>query len=249
MKAILIDDEANALETLAILIGKYCPNVSICDRCLSAEDALSSVKIHQPALVFLDIEMPKMNGFTFLDKFDNVPFSVIFTTSYDQYAIRAIRANALDYLLKPIDHRELVQAVNRLGEMPLAPTRDQLDIIANRFALPDNKFTKIALPTASGYELVRAEDILYCEVVDNFSFVSTKTKGKLIACRPLKEIELQLSEFNHFLRVHNSWVVNLNEVEKYVRGDGGYLVMSDNKEVDVSRAKRDTVLRRLHRTE
>jgi two-component system, LytTR family, response regulator len=247
MKAILVDDEENALEALAILIKKYCPGITICDKCLSAQNALASVERYQPALVFLDIEMPMMNGFAFLEKFDKVPFSVVFTTSYDQYAIRAIRMNALDYLLKPIDHKELVQAVNRVITLPLSPTREQLDLIATKGLPTDNKFNKIALPTSSGYELIPAGDILYCEVIDNFTFVSTKTKGRLIACRPLKEVEVQLSEFNHFMRVHNSWVVNLNEVEKYVRGDGGYLVMSDNKEIDVSRAKWEMVVRRLQR--
>jgi len=243
IKAILIDDEVHCVDTLNILIHDFCPEVQVMEQCVSAKQALIAVKKYHPDLVFLDIEMPLMNGFEFLEQFTDIPFSVIFTTSYDQYAIKAIRFSALDYLLKPIDPKELITAVQKVQEQKMRPSSEQFHMLIEQVHNRGNKFTRVAVPTSEGFELIPAEEIIYCEADDNYTHLFLKNKKKIIACRTLKEVEEQLADFSSFIRVHHSYMVNLNEVTKYVRGEGGYLVMSDDSTVNVSRSRKDALMK------
>ena len=243
IKAILVDDELHGLETLGILLADYCPEVKVMDKCSSAKKALEAIEKIKPDLVFLDIEMPVMNGFELLEQFEQIPFSVIFTTSDDQYAIRAIRFSALDYLLKPVDPKELVAAVHKVNKQKNPPTNEQLQMLMNQLQHKESRFTKIAVPTTEGFELIPADDVVRCEADDNYTHLFLKNKTKIIASRTLKEMEEQFKEFSYFLRVHHSYIVNLNEVVKYVRGEGGYLVMTDGSTVNVSRSRKETLLK------
>jgi two-component system LytT family response regulator len=243
IKAILVDDEVHCIDTLSIILHDYCPEVQVMAQCMSAKKGLEAIEEHEPDLVFLDIEMPIMNGFEMLEQFANIPFSVIFTTSYDQYAIKAIRFSALDYLLKPIDPKELIAAVHKVDTARLVPSPEQLQILMSHIRNKDNGFTKIAIPTSEGYELLPASDISYCEADDNYTHIHLKNKKKVVACRTLKDIEEQLEAFPQFIRVHHSYMVNLNEVDKYIRGEGGYLVMSDGSTVNVSRSRKEALLK------
>src|SRR4051812_40278499 len=223
IKSILVDDEVHCLDTLSILLKEYCPEVQVLQRCSSAKTALEAIEKLKPSLVFLDIEMPAMNGFELLEQFDEIPFAVIFTTSYDQYAIKAIRFSALDYLLKPIDPKELVAAVHKVQTQKQLPAPEQFEMLMNQVRHKENGFTKIAIPTAEGFELIPAADVIRCEADDNYTYLFLKNGTKIVACRTLKEMEEQLQDFSFFVRVHHSYIVNLNEVTKYVRGEGGYL--------------------------
>ena len=243
IKAILIDDEVHCVDTLNMLIHDFCPEVEVMEQCMSAKQGLAAVKKHHPDLVFLDIEMPIMNGFEFLEHFTDIPFSVIFTTSYDQYAIKAIRFSALDYLLKPIDPKELITAVQKVQEQKLRPSSEQFRMLIDHVHNKGNKITRVAVPTSEGFELIPAEEIIYCEADDNYTRLFLKNKKKIIACRTLKEVEEQLADFASFIRVHHSYMVNLNEVNKYVRGEGGYLIMSDGTTVNVSRSRKDALMK------
>lgn len=243
INAIVIDDEAHCRDTLSILIGKFCPDVRILQQCSSAKEGLEAVRMHKPDLVFLDVEMPAMNGFEFLEQFNEIPFSVIFTTAYDKYAIRAIRFSALDYLLKPIDSKELIAAVQKVKANNHQPTSEQFRMLLDKIQNKDNGLTKIAVPIAEGFELVKTDDIITCEADNNYTYLHLKNKRKITACRTLKEVEEQLESFTSFLRVHHSYIVNLNEVTKYVRGDGGYLTMSDGSMIDVSRSRKAALLK------
>jgi len=243
IKAILIDDEVHCLDTLGMLISDYCPEVQVMEQCVSAKQALIAVGKHQPALIFLDIEMPIMNGLEFLEQFTEIPFSVIFTTSYDQYAIKAIRFSALDYLLKPIDPKELVTAVQKVQVQKAPPSAEQFQMLIDHLQNRGQKFTRVAVPTSEGFELIPAEEIIYCEADDNYTYFYLKNKRKTIACRTLKEVEEQLTGFASFIRVHHSYMVNLNEVKKYIRGEGGYLIMSDGTTVNVSRSRKDALMK------
>ena len=243
IKAILIDDEVHCLDTLNILIGDFCPEVQVMEQCLSAKEGLTAMEKHQPTLVFLDIEMPVMNGFEFLEQFKKINFSIIFTTSYDQYAIKAIRFSALDYLLKPIDPKELVAAIHKVEAQKQLPSTEQFQMLMNQVKHRENRFNKIAIPTSEGFELIPATDLVRCEASDNYTHLFLKNGVKIIACRTLKEIEEQLIDFPSFLRVHHSYLVNLNEVTKYIRGEGGYLTMSDGSTVSVSRSRKETLLK------
>jgi two-component system LytT family response regulator len=243
INAVLIDDEKHCLETLGLLLQRHCPEVHILEECRSAKKGVEAINKHQPDLVFLDIEMPMMNGFQFLEQFPEIGFAVIFTTSYDQYAIKAFRYSALDYLLKPIDPEELSAAVKKVAQKKNLPFAEQFEILLKQIKHQGTGFDKIAVPTLEGFELIRADQIVRCEADDNYSHLYLKDGSRIVACRMLKEMEELLQEFKYFLRVHNSYVVNMNEVKKYVRGDGGYLLMSDGSNVSISKSRRESLIK------
>ena len=169
IKAILIDDEVHCIDTLSMLISDYCPEVQVIEQCVSAKQGLIAVGRHHPELIFLDIEMPVMNGFEFLEQFTDIPFSVIFTTSYDQYAIKAIHFSALDYLLKPIDPKELVAAVQKVRVQKMLPSAEQFRMLIDQVQNRVKQFTKVAVPTSEGFELIPVEEIIFCEADDNYT--------------------------------------------------------------------------------
>jgi len=243
IKAIIIDDELHGLESLSLQLNEFCPEVQVLEQCSSAKKGLEAIEKFKPDLVFLDIEMPVMNGFELLEQLSTISFAIVFTTGYDQYAIKAIRFSALDYLLKPIDPKELVMAVKKVQEERHLPMAEQFQMLLKQIQGKNSGFNKIAVPTAEGFELIPAEQVIYCEANDNYTFFFLKNKSKIIACRILKEIEFQVQDFPFFVRVHNSYLVNLNEVTKYVRGEGGYLIMSDGSSVNVSRSRKEALLK------
>lgn len=243
IKALLIDDEEHCLDTLSMLLEEYCPEVRIVEKCRSASEALRAIEKLQPTLVFLDIEMPVMNGFEMLEQFPQIPFAVIFTTGYDQYALKAIHISALDYLLKPIDPKELVTAIQKVQTQKHLPSAEQFQLLLDQLQRKETGFRKIAVPTAEGFELIPAEQIVRCEADDNYTHIFQKNRSRIIACRSLKEVESQLLHFSFFLRVHHSYIINLNEVTKYVRGEGGYVVMSDGSSVNVARSRKEALLK------
>ena len=242
IKAILIDDEKHCRETLSIQLEKYCPEVQLLAQCSSAAQGLQAIAQHQPDVVFLDVEMPQMNGFEMLQQLSPIPFEVIFTTGYDAYAIKAIRFSALDYLLKPIDKDELRKAVAKLSQKKDHNLTEQLDILLGKLGNKSVSLQKIALPTFEGFELVPVDNILHCEADSNYTHIVLKQGKKVLVSRTLKEIE-ELLEGHAFLRVHHSHLVNLNEIVRYVRGEGGYVIMSDNTAITVSRNRKDALLK------
>ena len=161
IKAILIDDEKNCLSSLEILLNTYCPSVNILCTSQSAQESLSLITDLEPDLIFLDIEMPVMNGFDLLERIQDHPVSVIFTTAFDQYAIKAIRYSALDYLLKPIDPKELVQAVHRLEAQRSKPTFEQFQFLIDKISEKEHTLKKLAIPNLEGFKMVSIDDIIY----------------------------------------------------------------------------------------
>ena len=244
IKAIIIDDEVHCRKTLGMLLKEYCPDVQVNEQCEDGESGLAAIQRHKPDMVFLDIEMPNMNGFEMLEKLPEINFEIIFTTSYDQYAIKAIRFSALDYLLKPVNREELERAVQKVSERLQRPLPQQLEILLQKLNQPVSSFQKIALPTMEGLQMIAVNSIISCASDSNYTIFFLKNKQKLIVSRPLKEVEEMLEEYS-FLRVHNSYLVSLNEIDKYVKGEGGYLVMTDGSSIDVSRSKKETLLNKL----
>lgn len=243
IKAIVIDDEEHCLEMLGILLKEHCPQVQLLATCNTALKGMDAVKNLHPDLVFLDIEMPLMNGFELIEQLKDISFAIVFTTSYDQYAIKAFRFSALDYLLKPIDTAELIIAVKKVEEQRHVPLAEQFQMLLKKVNGKGTGFTKIAVPTAEGFELIQSTEVLYLAAADNYTHLFLKSKRKLVACRTLKQMEEQLQDFCFFIRVHNSHLINLNEVSKYVRGEGGYLVMSDEATINVSRSRKEALLK------
>ena len=243
IKAIIIDDETHCRKTLNLLLKEYCPDVQVVEQCPDAETALQAIGKYKPDIVFLDIEMPHMNGFEMLEQFSEIPFAVIFTTGYDQYAIKAFRFSALDYLLKPIEPKELITATHKVQTQKQLPGVEQFQMLLKKVTNKEEVFPKFAVPTSNGYELIPVEQVLFCEARDNYTYFNLKNRKKIIACRMLKDVEEQLNDFPSFVRVHHSYIVNINEVTKYVRGEGGYLIMSDESSVTVSRSRKEVLLK------
>lgn len=244
IKAVIVDDEPHCCEVLSMLLEKYCPEVEVEAVCYGASDAINLLSNTAARLVFLDIEMPHMNGFQLLEKLPAINFELIFTTSYDQYAIKAIRFSALDYLLKPIDREELQIAVRRAAQRLQSPMPQQFEILLQKLLHPATQVSRIALPTMEGLQLIPIDSIISCTSSSNYTILSMKENQKLIVSRTLKEIEEMLDEHT-FLRVHHSYLVNLNEIRKYIKGEGGSLIMSDGSSVDVSRSKKEQLMKKL----
>lgn len=244
INAVIVDDEPYCCEALSILLNRYCPQVEVRGSYHSAMDALGAIREKKPQLLFLDIEMPRMNGFELLEKIRDLSFELIFTTSYDQYAIKAIRFSALDYLLKPIDREELVRSVQKVEQRLKSPLPQQIDLLFQKLQSPTQLFSKIAIPTMEGLQMVAVDNIIHCTSDSNYTILMLKDQQRVIASRTLKEIEELLEDYS-FIRVHHSNVVNLNEICKYIKGEGGYLVMSDGSSVNVSRSRKEGLLKKL----
>lgn len=243
LKAIIIDDEPYCCETIATLLEDN-HEVAIAAVCHNGADAITAIQKHNPDLVFLDVEMPKMNGFEMLEQIPLVNFEIIFTTSYDQYALKAIRFSAIDYLLKPVDSEELQRAIQKMFHRSQKPIAQQLEILLQKIHQPSTPINKIAMPTMEGLQMIPVDSIINCESDSNYTILFLKNDKKIVASRTLKEIE-ELLEEHSFIRVHRCYLANLNEVEKYVKGEGGYLLMSDGRMIDVARNKKEILLKKL----
>jgi two-component system LytT family response regulator len=245
LNCIIIDDEVNCAETLQLALGRHCKSVQVLEVINNSLKAEEAIRKHKPDIVFLDIEMPHLNGFDVLNKTIDVPFSVIFTTAYDHYALKAIKHNALDYLLKPIDMDELITAVKRVEEKtPSAePTLSKIENFLSQM-VRDNNLQKLAVPSMEGIIYLEIDNIIRISADRNYSDIHLANAKKITSSKTLKDYELALADSN-FFRVHNTHLVNLKYVAKYIKGVGGTLVMSDGTQIEVSRDKKKELLDRL----
>jgi two-component system LytT family response regulator len=188
--------------------------------------------------------MPKMNGFEMLEQLHEINFHLIFVTSYDAYALKAIRFSAIDYLLKPVDREELQTAVQKVVKRMQVPLPEQLKIILEKIQHPASASNKIALPTMEGLQMIAIESIISGEADDNYTTLHLKDNKKIVVSSTLKIIE-ELLEDHSFIRIHRSYLVNLKEIEKYMKADGGYVVMSDGSQIYVSRNKKEELIKML----
>ena len=244
IKAIIIEDEKNNRDNLAKILLEYCSNVNVIALCASAIEGRKAIVEHQPDLVFLDIEMPGGSGFSMLESIEEINFEVIFVTAFDHYGIKAVKFCALDYLLKPIDILELSQAVEKVKNR-LAEKSENLrmkTLLVNRQA--ETTSPKIALPLSDKIEFIEISSIVRCEGEGNYTHIYLKSGDKILASKTLKEFDELLTD-HHFLRVHQSHLINLNEVKSYIKIDGGYIKMKDGTSVSISRQRREMVLEKL----
>ncbi|MBS1748117.1 MAG: response regulator transcription factor [Bacteroidetes bacterium] len=243
VKAIIIDDEKHCSDNLQWQLQQYCQEVEIVSVCKNAEQRSSAINIQQPQLVFLDVEMPGMTGFEMLEKLPAISFDIIFTTAFDQYAIRAIRFGTLDYLVKPVDKDELRAAVDKVVKHTSSESLKQLTALLTHIRKSnDLSFQKIALPTIHGYELVPLNNIIYCESKSNYTDIHLNNGQQILVSRTLKDIE-ELLNMHPFFRLHNSYLVNLQYAVRYTRGEGGFLVLNNDITVPVSRNKKEELLK------
>ncbi|MEM6846261.1 MAG: LytTR family DNA-binding domain-containing protein [Bacteroidota bacterium] len=241
LTAILIDDELHCLETLQWQLMSYCPWVKIIGRYLSAQEALSALK-QKPDVAFVDIEMPHMNAFEMLEALNPIDFQLIFTTAYDEYAVKAFKVNAIDYLLKPIDKNELIAAVQKVERSPV--NKHQYQALKQFLQSQHSEAERITFSTQEGLEVVAIQDIIRCQSDSNYSDILLVDGQKITISRTLKEVEEMLKAYS-FFRVHHSHLVNLWHVRKYLRGDGGTLLMSDQSQVSVARSRKEQLLNLL----
>lgn len=251
MRAIIIDDEPHCIGTLEVLLERNAPDADVVATCRNGEEGIKAIRKHSPDVVFLDIAMPKMNGFEMLAKLETVSFELIFTTAYDEFALRAFRVSAADYLLKPINKDELVAALDKVRiTLSARQAHDQSRLNANLFMLLENlrsagpAFPFIALPTASGIDMVAARDILFAVADGNYSLLHMRDSKPILLSKTLGEMEEVLSG-HRFVRVHHSHLVNLAEILRYVKGEGGYVVLKDGQSIAVSRRRKPDLLKAL----
>jgi len=238
IKAILIDDERNSIEMLEWLLATYCPEIQIAATCESGEAGIEAIARLRPDVVFLDIEMPRMNGFDMLERIGDIRFEVVFTTAYDQFAVKAFRYSALNYLLKPVDPDELQATAARLKQKKSAPSREQMELLFQSLLHREAPVERVALSTGDGLVFVQTRDIAYCRAESNYTYVVMADGRNILVAKTLKEIDATLSG-KDFARVHNSFLINVNHISRFVRGDGGYIVMPDSTQITIARSKRD----------
>lgn len=242
LKAIIVEDEKASRETLENYIQKYCPNVKLMAAVDSIKSGLAAIHLHQPDVVFLDVEMPFGNAFDLLEQVDKINFETVFVTAFSNYAVRALNISASYYILKPVNIGELIAAVEKITESK-KKSNDFLHtkILVDNLQTTNKQLHKIVLPMLNGFEVVQVKDIVRCEANDNLTDFILADGSKKVICRTLKHFEEVLVDFN-FLRVHKSHLVNLEYVKQYKKGKGGVLVLSNGNEIEVSISRKDELL-------
>jgi two-component system LytT family response regulator len=245
--AVIIEDEKKSREVLEALVKTNCPDVNLLGSAESVSTGVELIRRVNPQLIFLDIEMADGSGFDLLEKLDSSSYDVIFTTASDAHALRAIKYSAIDYLLKPIDADELVNAVEKIRvKKSNTANLDNLKFLLQNFKKPTDQYTKISLPTGNAYEIVNVKDIIRCEADGSYTSFFLENKKKLLVSASLKHYE-DLLPPDDFIRVHHHHLINMNHVVRFLKTDGGYAVMSDGTQIEISRRKKDAFIQRLNK--
>lgn len=238
LKSIIVEDEETSREILKNYLKKYCPNVEVLGEAANVDDALVLIRNNDLDLVFLDVEMPYGNAFDLLDKVGDIDFETIFVTAYNHYAIEALNAHASYYLMKPISIDDLIKAVDYVTEIKLKE-----DALQDQVLVPHTNTVngKITIPQQDGFEVIETANIMYCKADDNYTEIHLNNNKKKLVSKTLKYFEEALSG-GSFARVHKSYLVNVNEVTKYLKGKGGSVVLSNGKQIMVSASKKANFL-------
>lgn len=246
VKTILVDDEPRGLTSLQKLLQLNCAGIDIIACCSSAAEAAEKIKELQPQLVFLDIAMPETNGLDFLHSLPVIHFEIIFVTAHSNYMTQAFRFSAVDYLLKPVDEELLKEAVKRAAKKAEDKTAGQnmLTLMHNIQHKSSVQKMKLCIPSLKGFQVVDIQDIIYCEASGNYTNFYFSNHSLICASKPIHEYEELLADCN-FLRIHKSYLVNLQHIKEYLRGEGGIIVLSNDHEVEVSRRKKDILMARV----
>jgi two-component system LytT family response regulator len=245
LKAIIIDDEASSRHSLRQKIISNCENVEIIAECEGGEQGIKAIEESHPDIVFLDVEMPRMNGFTMLQQLQNRSFELIFTTAYDHYAIRAIRFSALDYLVKPVEIEELKAAMEMVWQKRKQNvTNARLETLLYNLANEKNQHNRIAIPSLEGLQFFEINDIVSLGAENNYTIIFLKSGLKITVSKTLKDFE-ELLPGAIFLRIHHSWIINKTHCQKYLKGEGGQVIMSNGQVLDVARRKKEEFMKAI----
>ncbi len=245
IKAIIIDDERGSIDSLLWELENWKDKVDVIATIQSPKAAKQIIETHNPDLIFLDIQMPEMNGFEFLKYVGEINFNIIFTTAYDQYAIKAFRVNAIDYLLKPVGEEELARALEKVMDTNQDETlMTRLTMLMDNISMKDESYKVVVLPTSEGLEFIEIESIHRCESDSNYTYIHRKGEKALLVAKTLKEIE-EMLEGKGFYRIHHSHLVNLRYIKKYNKGKAGSLTMKDGTIIPISRSRKKNFLEEL----
>jgi two-component system, LytTR family, response regulator len=246
LHALIIDDEENGLKSLELLIEKFIPEIKVV---ATTSEALKSVELinnYRPDIVFLDINMPNLNGFEVLDKLSFRNFHLIFTTAHEEYALRAIKQRAIDYLLKPIDAEELRTAVIKVKKV-ISEKKEFPDALSLLSSLNEQATVRVSVPTKTRIDLVSANEILYIEADSNNASITFTNGNQTKVTRSLKEYEETLcTKDGNFMRIHNSFIINVDYITRYIKEDGGYAVLGNKKSIPISKQKKEEFLKRIN---
>ncbi|MDF2187913.1 response regulator [Paraflavitalea sp. CAU 1676] len=246
IRTILVDDEPRGLNTLRKLLHEYCPELKVVAECTDAEGAKEKIELLEPQLVFLDISLAGKTGFDLLAELEAIQFEIIFVTAHNQYTLQAFRYSAVDYLMKPIDEDLLIGAVKRaIKRISVNAINDNIHtLLHNLHKPPAQQEMKLCIPSLQGFQVVELKDILFCEASGSYTGFYFTDEHHLVSAKPIHEYEELLSDAG-FVRIHKSYLINLLHVKEYLRGEGGSVILSNDKEVEVSRRKKDIFLGKI----
>ena len=244
IRSIIIDDEQHCVRALLSDLQQHCPSIELAEACYSAKEGIMAIRKFNPDLVFLDVEMPWMNGFEMLEILGEINFSIIFTTAHDEFAAKAFRISAVDYLLKPVDGNDLKAAVQKVEKkMDEGSSVQHISNLLRNMRQPSTDH-KIALPQREGYEFIEISSIIYCQAEGAYTKVFINDKKPMLISRTLGDVE-ELLPPEIFQRIHHSTVVNVSYISQFLRTDGGYVVLKNGEKLSVSKAKKEMLMARL----
>jgi two-component system LytT family response regulator len=242
IRTLIIEDEDNGREILSGILSKYCPDIEIVGFATDAIEAVTKIQECTPQLVLLDIELPYGNAFDVLNKLDKINFYIIFVTAYDEYALKAIKAGAIDYILKPIDYKELIVAIDKAKSLVLSnKISEQTESLINNFSTSLQPNT-LSINTPEGYVFIKEKEIIHIDAAGSYSYIYCKGNKRYMISKSLHEIEEKLNP-TMFIRIHHSYIVNILLVKEYIKGRGGQVQMENGTMIDVSVRKKDDFLK------
>lgn len=246
IKTMLVDDEPRGLSALRRLLELYCPEVKIVGECQDTRSAVEAIPALEPELVFLDIAMPDKNGFDLLNELSPVHFEIIFVTAHNEFTIQAFKYSAVDYLLKPVEEDLLIEAVRRAGQRisNKASVQQVETFLYNLHSVQNPAEMKLCIPDMKGFRVVELADVVYCESESSYTIFYLLSGQRITASKSIMEYELLL-EHSGFCRVHKSFLVNLHHIKEYIRGEGGSVVLTNDRAIEVSRRKKEVFMAKM----
>ncbi len=244
MKIGIIDDEIHCIESLIMSLQKLDPSIEVAFKASRVDDALDVIRRVDIDLLFLDVEMPRLNGFELLDQLENIDFEVVFTTAYSQYALKAFKYKAFDYLMKPVGEEDLQLLLKKFqSKKPTPSSEPEHDLPHFIDLLKKDKIisAKIAVPVSDGIEFIKVEDIIYAQSQNNYSLLFLSDGEKLLFSKTLKDVENTLKKY-YFIRIHQSYLINPNYMKKYLKNDGGSVQMESGQALPISQSKKESVI-------
>jgi two-component system LytT family response regulator len=245
LTSVIIDDESSSRNSLRQKLNANCPEIKIIAECENAEQGIEAIENKFPDIVFLDVEMPRMNGLVMLQQLTNRNFELIFTTAYDHYAIQAIRFCALDYLVKPIEVEDLKTAISRAEQKKQQHTsNERIESLLHNLLIEKNQQQRLAIPSHEGLLFAELSELLYLEAESNYTVIFMTDGRKITVTRTLKDFE-ELLPPHVFIRIHHSHIINKNHIQKYIRGEGGQVIMKNGTILYISRRKKEEFLKSI----